>query len=85
MMTLHSWKDKPQIGNIVEIIYPIKDFYLEYTRNFWNSVTENFSMKNKKTKDVKLKFTKKDEQIVINTWNDAHHHESLGKSKLKSQ
>lgn len=49
MMTLSNWKDKPQTGNIVEIIYPIKDFYSEYIRNFRNSIMRKFLNK-KKTK-----------------------------------
>lgn len=50
----------------MEIIYPIKDFYSEYIRNFRNSIMRKFLNK-KKTKDVKMKFIlKRINKKVIN-------------------
>lgn len=56
-MSLSSWKDKTQTGNIAKIIYPIKDFYSKYIGNFWNTITRQFlSGKKKKDKGCGNKF-----------------------------
>ena len=73
---LRIWKDKPSTERTsLYSIYQIKDWYLEYSKKFWNSIRKRITqLQNGQMMWTDTSLKKKISIWQISTWKDAQQH-----------